>query len=89
MDGTAEWGKAAGVKREIRAPELAALVGCQPKQAWEWLSGRRYPYGPNLLRLSRALGRPADAILRACELARERRLARLAAEKARKDAESS
>lgn len=53
------------------------------------VSGTRMPSARLLRRLSDALGRPVDSVLRACELARERRLARLAVERARREAEEA
>jgi hypothetical protein len=68
--------------------QLARAVGVDRWQAWLWLSGRVWPSGPAVLRLSRALRRPAGAVLLACEAAVKRRQARLAVEAARKAAES-
>jgi transcriptional regulator with XRE-family HTH domain len=81
-----EWCADAG----LPAMSTGALAERLGKDRWhvlEWLSGRRYPSGRSLRRLSAELGRPVDAILRACELARERRLAKEAALRAREDAE--
>ena len=83
----AEWSELAGVRPAVSARGLAAAVGTTRKHAWQWLSGATMPYGASLVRISRAVGRPPGAVLEACLEARERRLARLAAEKARRDAE--
>jgi transcriptional regulator with XRE-family HTH domain len=77
----------AGLSRPVGSAELGRLVGVDGHHAWQWATGRREPSAASLRRLSRALKRPAGAILRACELARERRLAKLAALKAREQLE--
>lgn len=82
------WAKAVGVKLGS-ARALAELVGVNRDQASDWMTGTRFPNGHSLLKLSRALKRSPGAILRACELAVERRQARLAAQRAREDAEQS
>lgn len=87
MRAATEWSRDAGLSRPVGSAELGRLVGVDGHHAWQWATGRYYPNGATLLRLSRALGRPADAILRACELARERRLARLEALRARQEIE--
>jgi transcriptional regulator with XRE-family HTH domain len=80
-----EWCEATG--RRVSGPgELGRLAGLDSTHAWRIMRGEREPHGSTLRRLSCALRVPADTILRACELARERRLARLEAEKAREDA---
>lgn len=71
------------------AAELARLVGCDRDTAWGWLAGRRFPSGRTALRLARALGVTADAVLLECEAARARYQQRRAAERARLDAEGA
>ena len=86
MSAACAWGAVAGTPGLTNA-ELGRRLGVERRQAWQWLSGERSPSAATLRRLSVELGRPVEAILRACELARERRLARLAAETAAKEAD--
>jgi transcriptional regulator with XRE-family HTH domain len=81
------WGAVAGV-RGLTCARLGGLLGIDRRQAYEWLSGERYPSAVTLRRLSVRLGRPVEAVLRACEAAVLRRQARLAVEAARVAAES-
>lgn len=82
-----EWCAVAGVEPALSVPALARVIGTDRVNAWRYVSGRKWPSAPVLLRWARGLGRPADAVLVACERAVERRKARDAARRAREDAE--
>ena len=66
---------------------VARAVGLDRKHVWDWLTGRKVPNGRMALRLARALGVSADSVLVACLRAEERRLAALAALRAREEAD--
>lgn len=81
------WCRDAGVRRSW--PNLSVLAGnidTPLRSVVDWLGGRRSPYLVNAARLAAEVGVSLDAVARACELAREREIARKAAIQARKDA---
>lgn len=84
----AVWCEVAGVKPVLTTPGLARVVGVDRYHAHEWVRGERFPSARSVLRLSRALGVSADAVLLTCERAHERLAARRAAERARVEAEN-
>lgn len=47
----------------VDAEALAESCGQTPRCVWQWLSGVRIPTAPSLIRISRALGVPADWLL--------------------------
>lgn len=83
-----EWCEAAGVEPPVSTGHIAKVLGTDRWHVLRWLSGRYWPSAPAVLALSRALGCPADAVLLACERAVGQRRLRLAAERARLEAES-
>jgi hypothetical protein len=81
------WCADAGIEPPLLVREISAAAGVGHWHAWVWDSGRTLPQARSLDKLARVLRRPVGAVLKACLLARERRLAVLELERVRREAE--
>ena len=84
------WCRSAGVEPSARTSEaLARGVGLPSGQVWRMVMGERWPRGPTVFTLARALRVEPGAVLEACRLAVEDRQRRLDVERARLEAEAA
>ncbi len=82
------WCRDAGLTPQPRTVcALARGVGLSRPTVYAWLTGTRRPIVDSLRQLSTALRLPLESVAVACERSRERYLAELAVEAARRRAE--
>lgn len=51
------------IERGLTQAQLAALIGCYPKDVCRWETGERSPSAKSLVKLAAALGVPMEQLL--------------------------